>query len=289
MTVNTKTNKYAKTSDETYKKARIMFEEDGISIAKIAKELGIDRGTLSIRLKKDGVNIVRHNNRTYTVDNTYFDKIDTEEKAYWLGFLYADGYLSKSDDRIQLALAAVDKGHLEKFKKALSSNYLLYSKQVTLKGKIFDAYMMQIYSKQLHKSLSSLGCCPQKTFGLEFPTDKIPSYLYRHFIRGIFDGDGSLCKVNPYSRNYFHVRISSGCLSFLEGLNEIIQKQSDVSFYIRKERTCWDLRMWKEEDSRKFLNYIYENATIFLDRKYSKYLISTMPSQEETPEIIRTE
>ena len=287
--MNKKTNIHGKNSDEVYEKARIMFEEDNMSITKIAKELGVDRGTLSIRLKKDGVSVVQHNNRKYHVDNAYFDVIDTEEKAYWLGFLYADGYLSKSDHRIQLALAAIDKDHLEKFNQALSSNYLLYFKQVSLKGKIFDTYMVQIFGKQLHQSLSRLGCSPQKTFDLTFPLNKMPSDLYRHFIRGIFDGDGSLCKANPCSKNFFHIRISSGCPAFLKEINEVVHEQCGSLFYLRKEHTCWDLRLWKEDLARKFLNYIYEDATIFLDRKYSKYLISIMPSQEETPEIISAE
>ena len=95
--------------------------EGGISLTKLSKELGITRWNLTKKLKELGVKIVNNQNKL-KFDDTIFNSIDTEEKAYWLGFIYADGYISDNDKCIyknvfELSLNISDINHLYKFNK----------------------------------------------------------------------------------------------------------------------------------------------------------------------------
>ena len=96
--------------DEEIQQAINMFNE-GLSITKIAKQLGRDRGTLSIRMKAAGVNIVQHCNKK-SVNSNFFNDWN-EKSAYWLGFIFADGHLAENGG---LEICIKDKEHIEKFK-----------------------------------------------------------------------------------------------------------------------------------------------------------------------------
>lgn len=99
----------------TYDEAKKLYLS-GLSLAKIAKSHKIDRHKLSDLLKKDGINI-QVNNKIYFYNDQFFKRIDTEEKAYWLGFLYADGYIANSGKRhiVELCLCEQDLTHVQKF------------------------------------------------------------------------------------------------------------------------------------------------------------------------------
>lgn len=114
-----------------------------------------------------------------------FDKIDTEEKAYWLGFLYADGSVGSKEDKIELSLAACDYNHIQKFKDFIGlDNKISYRKKQ-------NAYRYSFRDKTFKEVLIKQGCVPKKSLILTFPTiDQVPVELIRHFIRGYFDGDG---------------------------------------------------------------------------------------------------
>ena len=114
-----------------------------------------------------------------------FEIIDTEEKAYWLGFLYADGSVSSTDNRIELGLAEKDLNHIEKFKEFIGiPNKISYRPQT-------KSYRYSFKSIPCKEDLIKHGCVPKKSLILKFPTEEqVPEHLIRHFIRGYFDGDG---------------------------------------------------------------------------------------------------
>ena len=132
----------------------------------------------------------------------YFDTIDTEEKAYWLGFLFADGNLSvpsyttkegkikNGRYKISLELKAEDIEHLKKFAKAID-----YEKEIkTVKCSGYDdttkRCRLMFNNKHMWNTLNNLGCTPRKSLTLQFPN--ISEKLEIPFIRGYFDGDGCL-------------------------------------------------------------------------------------------------
>lgn len=106
---------------EWYEEAEKLFLEGKTYIA-IAKELGVGKKSVSHWIRKAGHKTdpknVRNTKplRTYSLDENVFEVVDTEEKAYWLGFLYADGYVSDAKNDIEIGLAEKDAAHLEKAK-----------------------------------------------------------------------------------------------------------------------------------------------------------------------------
>lgn len=139
--------------------------------------------------------------RRYIYDDHFFREIDTEEKAYWLGFIAADGSITRKD-RLQICLAIVDFEHLEKFRNSLGSN--LPIKKSTVKSVYSEeckTARISINSLSIVQGLKRFGIVPRK--GLTVPWPNLPNEMLRHYLRGYFDGDGSYSilprkdRINP--------------------------------------------------------------------------------------------
>ena len=267
---NNNTSKCIKNKFEQIDKKAIELIKSGLSCTKTANLLNIDQQSMNKRLKQYYNFSVLPDGKK-KVNSNFFDEINTEEKAYWLGFMYADGYVSKNTDAIELALCENDYAHVLKFKKSLNANHTISEKYATLNGKVFKAYRLSIRDKQLKESLQKHGCVPNKSLILTFP--KIEKDLIRHFIRGYFDGDGSI------SINHFSVSIVSGSRYFLQNISKILLELNIKSSYREKaERNLFEIRFFGD-NARNFLRYIYDNSNFYLDRKYEKYC-KILPSKE---------
>lgn len=150
-------------------------------------------------MKSAGIEVFR-NGVVPAINHHIFDSINTEEKAYWLGFIWADGcILNVKEDKpnyaFELGLSVKDIEHLRKFCKFANvpENKIKVRKNNGLgKDKEFYLCRIQISSKHLWNVLNNYGCCPNKTNNENFPSISIFSEpkLISHFIRGVFDGDG---------------------------------------------------------------------------------------------------
>ena len=193
-----------------------------------------------------------------------FEIIDTEEKAYWLGFLYADGSVSSTDNRIELGLAEKDLNHIEKFKEFIGvPNKISYRPQT-------KSYRYSFKSIPCKEDLIKQGCVPKKSLILKFPTEQqVPNYLIKHFIRGYFDGDGWFSNTP----SCFQVGII-GTEDFIKGFLNIIeiQNKNNKIFTVHREDGAKRYVFGGLNDVTNFLNWIYKDATIYLDRKYNHYL-----------------
>jgi hypothetical protein len=129
--------------------------------------------------------------RKYKVDETFFDNIDSEEKAYWLGFLTADGNIKKT--AIQLHISRKDREHLLKFIKALRSEHPVYDRIATTKGKQHKVCGVNIGSVMLSDAIQKLGVKPRKSLTVK-PCMLLTPDLVRHYWRGVIDGDGCLSR-----------------------------------------------------------------------------------------------
>ena len=258
-------NKFIKVEKEIDDIAEKMFKS-GQSITSIAKELKIDRGCLSVRLKARGLDIKQHCNKK-SINSNYFDEIDSEEKAYWLGFLIADGYIS-DDNKVELCLK--DKDHIEKFKKSLNLGNKISIKKV----KQYTAYRISFKDNHIGERLKNLGCIPRKTFKLSLPI--LNDVFMRHFIRGYFDGDGCICMQD--SLNKTQISFTCGCENFLIQLCEYLNSKLNFStdLYVRQSHTAYEIRLFNNINKKELLNYLYKNSSIYLDRKYKLY--THMPS-----------
>ncbi len=240
---------------EKYEKAKKLYSQ-GVSLTKISKELEMDRGTLSKNLKKDGVEVVNRQNLS-RVNENIFEIIDTEEKAYWLGFMYADGYVG-DDNTIEVGLKSSDVNHLIKLKKFLSWSGEVYQDEIRCR--------LAFKNKKMKEDLIKLGCVPRKSLILTFPTyDTVPIYLMKHFIRGYVDGDGSI----GIRKNGKAFRLSIlGTKEFLTGLLKHtewkpLKIQNPSNIYVIE---------WGADYVKEYLDYLYEDSTVYLDRKYNVYL-----------------
>nr|DAP54861.1 MAG TPA: endonuclease [Caudoviricetes sp.] len=267
--------------------AEILYR-NGTPYSRIAKELGVNRKTVSYRLRQLGYESDKRYVRIISPDklrkydyqyaDSLFEKIDTEEKAYWLGFLYADGDISDSHNTISLALAEKDLEHVKKFR----DFWHMEEKPITMKvrhlnGKSFTSYEFAVTSKKIKDDLLVLGCFPRKTFKIKFPTDDIvPSVLKHHFVRGYLDGDG--CITKPQISNV-SVEIL-GTEDFLDGY----QKWTGLHYNKLHEFKTTEIKhsMYAGKYAEQILNKIYNDATVFLQRKYDLYLKYCRPELKTT-------
>ena len=137
---------------------------------------------------------------------------------------------------------------------------------------------IQLNSKHFSEALSKLGCFPRKTFTLKFPTEEqVPKHLIHHFMRGYFDGDGTIYKDKK--KNIKRPSFGIGIVSTKDFCDEFYKslKFLDINFYFHKKQkdpSKNTIQMTTEGNRQieKVLDFLYNNATIYLERKYKKYI-----------------
>ncbi len=204
--------------------------------------------------------------RVNNFNDDYFEKIDTEDKAYFLGLLFADGNVYLKRYRVQITLANEDAYILTKFAECINYSGKLYSDRGLYSKLILP-------SKKMCEDLILLGCTANKSLTLKFP-DKVPSELLHHFIRGYFDGDGHISKHKKLIKPYYYINITS-TEEFIIILKDIFAKNNiDVGKsykrYKNKEISAHTIYV-KNKSAKQFVDYVYKNATIFLNRKHVVY------------------
>jgi len=221
--------------------------KNGLTTYKLAEMFNVSRWKISNILHKN--NIVVNNNKDiykkYSCQLDYFKEIDSEEKAYWLGFIYADGYVTEKC--FGIALSIIDKDHLEKFLRCINSNdkVRIYNDNKGFSKKDGKIARIQIYNKSFREELMKHGVVYHKS-NIKKPP-KIKNDLIRHFIRGYIDGNGSLYKSkNKFNYNYnYYLSIPTDTVGY-------IRYAGNIQFY-------------------NIMNHIYKDAKIYLDRKYNIY------------------
>lgn len=216
----------------------------------------------------------------YSLDEHYFDIINTEEKAYFLGLLYADGYNNEKNNLICLSLQEEDKEILEKLSNNILSDRPLGFINNTNKKNRKNMFSLRLKSNRLSTQLSKLGCPQKKSFILEFPTEEqVPSHLIRHFIRGYFDGDGCI-SLYTLKNKYNYITCCSNICSTLNICSKIqlLLNRESINSYIsqskkskEKNTTTRTLSIGGKIQTIKFLDWLYKCANIYLERKYQKY------------------
>lgn len=198
----------------------------------------------------------------YEYNKNFFENIDTEEKAYWLGFIAADGNIRKDFHKLRIELNIQDKQHLEKFRSAIQGNMSI-KEWKRLKN---HSCYIEINSVKMCKDLFQYGITPNKSLSLKIDFEKIPQELQHHLIRGYFDGDGSLNMYEKEGYEYWEINFI-GTQHFLTYIMNFFNKKHKIS-------TCGNnfrFNFKKGEDIKDILDILFSNATIFLDRKKEKY------------------
>lgn len=212
----------------------------------------------------------------YQINENYFNKIDTEDKAYFLGLLYADGYNNEEKYCISINLQELDKDILEKFKISIESNrplsYIIYKNKKYDNCNRQNQFKLNISNKKLSKQLSRLGCVQRKSLILKFPTKKqVPNKYLKDFIRGYFDGDGGFSLY--YDKNNWR-KMTAEIISseyFCYSLKDFLTKKLNIGIWINKSKKAKTLKISGTNQVMKFLDWIYKDSKVYLNRKYNKY------------------
>ena len=218
--------------------------------------------------------------RIYACDFDYFETIDTEEKAYWLGFIFADGYMFDikrirhlvNGDSIsirkglKISLKDEDSPHLEKLLKCLNSNNRISH----YKNNNGHSYCrITIENKKIFNDLFSLGCVPRKSLIVKYPIG-LNEDLNRHFIRGYFDGNGCICFNFNLNKKYEECNLTS-TKEMLEVINNLLPIEGNWSKRKDNGTNNYTLRFQGGNKIETLLRYLYDDCSIYLDRKYNKY------------------
>ena len=253
---------------EEYKNI-VQLYNSGLSQQKIGKMYATSHTTIRKVLIKNNV-VMRdnsHKGRKYTIDENYFDNIDSQDKAYILGLLYADGCNYLPQHRVKIELQERDKDILDKINIKLNSNKPLSFVELSGKNANWqNTYRLDITNKHISETLNNLGMVQNKSLVLTFPY-WLDTLLYSHFLRGYFDGDGCLQK-------YFLTIVSTK--EFCESVATICKNILDISTTIsdipnRPESNTKLLCITGISKMKKFLDYIYQDAELYVQRKYDAY------------------
>ena len=204
--------------------------------------------------------------RRYHLDEAFFDIIDTEDKAYWLGFLTADGKIG--DDHVDLALQEQDAEHLYKFTSSLRSNHPVVLRESTLQGKVYRHAIVRIGSTRLVATLKRLGVGERKSFVVS-PCEQVPVDLLPHYWRGVFDGDGFITRKR--SRLFGATQWAVGLVGnreMVSGFETFMRQYTGQQASIKPHARIFMVRYSGVALPQAILQVLYHDATIFLERKY---------------------
>lgn len=242
------------------------------SMQDIAKYFNVHVQTVRNRLKELNIYDKTRRNRKHYCDFAFFEDINSEEKAYWLGYIAADGNVYSNKQRRNysagstLKIVSKDKEHLEKFKRSIQSDAKI-ERIVNFKGYSNGnaVYRIEIYSNKICEDLIKLGIVPNKSLVLKPP--KIKREFYKDFIRGYFDGDGSIYKTKT---NYGFSLV--GTKEMLEWVIKVLDIETNIKKDIRTgNKNTYYISIAGTNKPYKTYKKIYEDSKIYLDRKYQLY------------------
>lgn len=243
-----------------------MYLSNKYTIKEICATFNVSKMKIMTILRNNSIE--RKSAKKYRYNDDIFESIDSEEKAYWLGFLYADGYVRerKSSSELRLKLSIKDKEHLLKFKNFISDDDIPIVEQMSGNS---ECIKVSINSKKIIQDLIKIGCVSKKSLIIKFP--KLKNNLIHHFIRGYFDGDGW---ISVKKNNSFCFGIVSGSKSMVDVVNKIISKECEIkeTKIYHRSLNVNNLVYSSVTDIIKIFGYLYKDSNIHLNRKMEKFI-----------------
>lgn len=223
---------------------------------------------------------MRQGMRKHFFNENYFEAIDAEDKAYWLGFISADGCILKCSQynsyRLQIALSINDIEHIKKFLHCIDA------KDIDIKicepsgfGSKNKTARAVLNSYKLCDDLSKYNIHRNKSYDIELP--EIPDEMMPHYLRGLFDGDGSYycnydSKYNKYRYSFELVGASEMMINQIR--EYLLSKGINTNIYKRKspssDNNVFRLMTGSKKEMLKIIDLLYSDSHIYLDRKYEK-------------------
>jgi hypothetical protein len=237
----------------------------GASTRRAAELFGYSGQTCTNTLKRRGITPRSREEvcRRYYIDEHFFDYIDTEEKAYWLGFLTADGGIVRHQLILQLKISDID--HLHKFASSLHSEHPVSIIEAKGYGKVQPMARITVSSISLIRALSKLGVGENKSFTVR-PCEYVPEWLLSAYWRGIFDGDGCISYWGMPKR-YWEVSLV-GNKAIVTGFHNFISPFLVSDAHIEPHKNIFRVRYSNLTSTMRIVKILYRDAAIYLDRKY---------------------
>lgn len=249
----------------------IHLYNSGLSQAKIGEIYNVGYYIIGKILRKCGV-VARddsHKSRKYTINENYFDNIETPNQAYLLGLLYSDGCNYPPQHRVKLELQERDKEILEKINDEIQSDKPLGFNNLSGKNSNWqNTYRIDITNKHISDRLVELGMVQNKSLTLEFPL-WLEESLYAPFLRGYLDGDGHI----EWNNTRFITLV--GTNQFCKYVKEFCENRLCINCSIydtaNKNSNTKLLHICGKEKIKAFLDFIYKDADLYIERKYNIY------------------
>ena len=241
-------------------------KEVGVS-SYIVRRLLLERG-IHIRSFSEAASNSNIARRMYEVDDSYFSQ-ENPKMAYLLGFLAADGTVSKDSNRIKIGLSSVDKDFLEQIRCEIKAEHPIFTYQ-TSNG--YEVSELVFSSKQIKEDLAKYNIIPKKTYSFTFPIQLQKKY-WIDFIRGYFDGDGSVSTAGP---NAIRFQICAHKPEVLKTIVDFFFEEYNipkVAIQRQKKDSGNYLYYFQYSTSatRQIFEILYPLGCLYLPRKYEKF------------------
>lgn len=255
-----------------------LYKELGSSVD-VGKMFNVSHKIIAKILKEKDIKRTAAKKRKYKINEYYFDKIDTPNKAYILGFLWADGCNFPKKGTISMSLEEQDKDILECIRNEINSErpleFIDYSHKHDFGYVYKNQYRLLLYSVHMCKTLEDIGMVPNKSLVATFP--KISSNLIKHFVRGLFDGDGSVYQYKYKNRDSYKYTLTiTSTLILCEELVDIVKTELNVNSYIYDASNHNGITkvftISGKNQIKKFMDWMYDGADLKLKRKYHRYI-----------------
>jgi hypothetical protein len=255
--------------------------ENPVYLQDIAKKYNVCTATINAHLKERDINLNVHHRRKHKFDERFFEIIDCELKAYLLGFIMADGCVSmtnskynKVPNRLTVNISDTDREILVMLRNAIKSNDINIETRIP-KNTYSDHPMSRLVvnSQKMCSDLSKYGIVERKT-GKECIPDNIPKELVRHFIRGFFDGDGTVFHINSGKQRTVGFTSNNKMLQQIKQLFQSELKLISVMTLFKdahNNQKVYDVRIHTSSDITKIYDYFYKDASYYLKRKFDKF------------------
>ena len=243
-----------------------------ISVSKLSKKHGISNYACFKILEECGIPITPRTNRKHNLDSDFFEIVDNENKAYVLGLMYSDGsvcprintgYDKITSYKIRIRLQEFDSDILRKISSCI---YGFDNVKIDKRSEKMwaDTARFELNSKKMGEDLIKLGCGPNKSNIIRLPSyEKVPERLYRHFLRGFYDGDGGISKTPPIIMNFTSNKAM--CLELVE----YFARECGLTFskYLERKNGYGSVKISGRGNCYKLYEYLYSDCSLYMDRK----------------------
>lgn len=251
------------------KKSTVYLSKEYNTSANLIRRLLI-RNNVTLRSNSE-------NSKKYKINEEYFKNIDTPEKSYFLGLLFADGNMAKNSSSVSISLIHTDSYLLYYYSSLFQDKPLRIIKERFKKfnNKIYKSkaqIKLEINNKKIYEYLQNFGLFPNKSLNLKFP-DNLDKKLYKYFILGYFDGDGCISQ-SIYKKGQNTTFNIAGTKEFIKKIQEILIENCKINeTKIIKHNNIFYIRHSGRQNVEKIYNYFYKDGKIkyFLNRKKEKF------------------